>query len=148
MSLGGSQTWEFWLREEQDLLAPTWWIDWWKMKRMRWACFLDLFLFYWLMIISGKEKLLCLRQSQCITQFCIYLLLCGEKTFLSHMLKLTAFSMFWQVIVVDNYFTGSKDNLRKWIGHPRFELIRHGINLVIISHCELCGTANFNGIQS
>lgn len=32
-----------------------------------------------------------------------------------------------QVIVADNYFTGSKDNLRKWIGHPRFELIRHGI---------------------
>ncbi|MQL79219.1 hypothetical protein Taro_011667, partial [Colocasia esculenta] len=30
------------------------------------------------------------------------------------------------VIVVDNFFTGSKDNLRKWIGHPRFELIRHG----------------------
>lgn len=31
-----------------------------------------------------------------------------------------------QVIVADNYFTGSKDNLSKWIGHPRFELIRHG----------------------
>ncbi|KAM5574631.1 UDP-glucuronic acid decarboxylase 5-like [Rosa sericea] len=30
-----------------------------------------------------------------------------------------------EVIVVDNYFTGSKDNLKKWIGHPRFELIRH-----------------------
>ncbi|KAF8395100.1 hypothetical protein HHK36_019041 [Tetracentron sinense] len=28
-----------------------------------------------------------------------------------------------EVIVADNYFTGSKDNLRKWIGHPRFELI-------------------------
>lgn len=33
---------------------------------------------------------------------------------------------FIQVIVVDNYFTGSKDNLKQWIGHPRFELIRHG----------------------
>ncbi len=32
-----------------------------------------------------------------------------------------------QVIVADNFFTGSKDNLKKWIGHPRFELIRHGI---------------------
>lgn len=32
-----------------------------------------------------------------------------------------------EVIVADNYFTGSKDNLKKWIGHPRFELIRHGI---------------------
>lgn len=34
-----------------------------------------------------------------------------------------------QVIVVDNYFTGSKDNLKQWIGHPRFELIRHGRHL-------------------
>ncbi|GER31865.1 UDP-glucuronate decarboxylase [Striga asiatica] len=30
-----------------------------------------------------------------------------------------------EVIVLDNYFTGSKDNLSQWIGHPRFELIRH-----------------------
>ncbi|KAJ6948052.1 UDP-glucuronic acid decarboxylase 5 [Populus alba x Populus x berolinensis] len=32
-----------------------------------------------------------------------------------------------EVIVADNYFTGSKDNLRKWIGQPRFELIRHDV---------------------
>ncbi|URE24664.1 SLT1 protein [Musa troglodytarum] len=32
-----------------------------------------------------------------------------------------------EVIVVDNYFTGSKDNLKKWVGHPRFELIRHDV---------------------
>jgi len=34
--------------------------------------------------------------------------------------------LYVQVIVADNFFTGSKDNLKKWIGHPRFELIRHG----------------------
>ena len=39
-----------------------------------------------------------------------------------------------QVIVVDNFFTGSKDNLRKWIGHPRFELIRHGM-ILASSYC-------------
>ncbi|KAG2297332.1 hypothetical protein Bca52824_044001 [Brassica carinata] len=32
-----------------------------------------------------------------------------------------------EVIVADNYFTGSKENLKKWIGHPRFELIRHDV---------------------
>eukprot|EP00252_Welwitschia_mirabilis_P013870 TRINITY_DN3065_c0_g1_i2.p1 TRINITY_DN3065_c0_g1~~TRINITY_DN3065_c0_g1_i2.p1 ORF type:complete len:348 (-),score=59.77 TRINITY_DN3065_c0_g1_i2:215-1258(-) len=32
-----------------------------------------------------------------------------------------------EVIVVDNYFTGSKDNIGKWIGHPNFELIRHDV---------------------
>lgn len=40
-----------------------------------------------------------------------------------------------QVIVADNYFTGSKENLRKWIGHPRFELIRHG-NLWFLTTCD------------
>lgn len=30
------------------------------------------------------------------------------------------------MVVADNYFTGSKDNIKHWIGHPRFELIRHG----------------------
>jgi hypothetical protein len=34
--------------------------------------------------------------------------------------------LYVQVIVADNLFTGSKDNLKKWIGHPRFEFIRHG----------------------
>ncbi|MQL74747.1 hypothetical protein Taro_007114, partial [Colocasia esculenta] len=37
-----------------------------------------------------------------------------------------------EVIVVDNFFTGSKDNLRKWIGHPRFELIRHDVTETLL----------------
>ena len=32
-----------------------------------------------------------------------------------------------EVICLDNYFTGRKDNVRQWIGHPRFELIRHDV---------------------
>jgi UDP-glucuronate decarboxylase len=32
-----------------------------------------------------------------------------------------------EVICVDNYFTGRKDNVRHWIGHPSFELIRHDV---------------------
>ncbi|KAL0336545.1 UNVERIFIED_CONTAM: UDP-glucuronic acid decarboxylase 6 [Sesamum radiatum] len=43
-----------------------------------------------------------------------------------------------EVIVVDNYFTGSKDNLRQWIGHPRFELIRHG-GILLTSTSEVYG---------
>lgn len=42
-----------------------------------------------------------------------------------------------EVIVADNYFTGSKENLKKWIGHPRFELIRHGMVLRLSVSC-LC----------
>ena len=31
------------------------------------------------------------------------------------------------VVCVDNYFTGSKRNVAHWLGHPRFELIRHDV---------------------
>ncbi|CAN4090111.1 unnamed protein product [Withania somnifera] len=37
-----------------------------------------------------------------------------------------------EVIVVDNYFTGSKDNLKQWIGHSRFELIRHNVTVPLL----------------
>ena len=32
-----------------------------------------------------------------------------------------------EVICLDNYFTGRKENVSKWIPHPRFELIRHDV---------------------
>ena len=32
-----------------------------------------------------------------------------------------------EVICLDNYFTGRKENLKKWANHPRFELIRHDV---------------------
>ena len=32
-----------------------------------------------------------------------------------------------EVICLDNYFTGRKGNIARWIGHPRFELIRHDV---------------------
>jgi len=32
-----------------------------------------------------------------------------------------------EVVCIDNYFTGRKANIARWIGHPRFELIRHDV---------------------
>lgn len=32
-----------------------------------------------------------------------------------------------EVICLDNYVTGHKQNIGAWIGHPRFELIRHDV---------------------
>jgi UDP-glucuronate decarboxylase len=32
-----------------------------------------------------------------------------------------------EVICLDNYFTGRKANIQHWIGHPKFELIRHDV---------------------
>jgi UDP-glucuronate decarboxylase len=37
-----------------------------------------------------------------------------------------------QVIVADNFFSGSKDNLKRWIGHPNFELIRHDVTETLL----------------
>ena len=36
-----------------------------------------------------------------------------------------------EVICLDNYFTGRKSNISKWIGHPNFELIRHDVTEAI-----------------
>jgi UDP-glucuronate decarboxylase len=32
-----------------------------------------------------------------------------------------------EIICIDNFYTGTKRNIRHWIGHPNFELIRHDI---------------------
>ncbi|CAD6956200.1 unnamed protein product [Tilletia controversa] len=32
-----------------------------------------------------------------------------------------------EVLVMDNFFTGSKNNLAAWFGHPNFELLRHDV---------------------
>ena len=32
-----------------------------------------------------------------------------------------------EVLCLDNYFTGTKLNLKKWINHPNFEIIRHDV---------------------
>ena len=32
-----------------------------------------------------------------------------------------------EVICLDNFFTGAKRNIQRWMNHPRFELIRHDI---------------------
>ena len=31
------------------------------------------------------------------------------------------------VLCVDNFFTGSKENIRDLLGNPRFELLRHDV---------------------
>jgi UDP-glucuronate decarboxylase len=37
-----------------------------------------------------------------------------------------------EVICVDNCYSGSKDNIRQWLGHDRFEFIRHDITLPLL----------------
>ncbi len=32
-----------------------------------------------------------------------------------------------KVICIDNYFTGEKSNIQKWLNHPNFEIIRHDV---------------------
>lgn len=47
----------------------------------------------------------------------------------------------WEVTCLDNFFTGSKDNIRHLIGHPRFELVTHDI--VLPYHTEVDLILNF-----
>ena len=79
------------------------------------------------------DKLMENEKNEVVT-FCIQDLIIGKQPEKKKKEKKVCVSLTYlfilstsQVIVVDNYFTGSKDNLKKWIGHPRFELIRHGI---------------------
>ncbi|UXE64099.1 MAG: SDR family oxidoreductase [Woronichinia naegeliana WA131] len=32
-----------------------------------------------------------------------------------------------EVICLDNFYTGTKQNIVKWLGHPQFELVRHDV---------------------
>lgn len=41
-----------------------------------------------------------------------------------------------EVLCLDNFFTGSKDNIRHLLGHSHFELIRHDIITPIEIECE------------
>ena len=36
-----------------------------------------------------------------------------------------------EVICLDNYFTGNKSNIKKWLAHPNFEIIRHDVTFPI-----------------
>lgn len=43
-----------------------------------------------------------------------------------------------EVVVADNYFTGSRSNIAHWIGHPNFELMHHDVvNPLVIEVDEI-----------
>ena len=54
-------------------------------------------------------------------------LITGGAGFLGSHLTDKLINIGEEVICIDNFFTGRKNNLQKWIGHPRFELIRHDV---------------------
>ncbi|VDL86219.1 unnamed protein product [Nippostrongylus brasiliensis] len=38
-----------------------------------------------------------------------------------------------EVIALDNYFTGRKRNVERWIGHPNFELVHHDVATILLA---------------
>ena len=58
-------------------------------------------------------------------------LVTGGAGFLGSHLVDTLLDNGEEVICIDNYSTGNKGNIEKWIGNKRFELIRHDITLPI-----------------
>ena len=55
------------------------------------------------------------------------ILVTGGAGFLGSHLCERLLAMGHDVLCVDNFFTGSKDNLRHMLGNPRFELLRHDV---------------------
>ncbi|KAI3748360.1 hypothetical protein L6452_11383 [Arctium lappa] len=50
------------------------------------------------------------------------------------------------VIVIDNFFTGRKENVAHHFGNPRFELIRHDVVEPILLETNVMGTLNMLGL--
>lgn len=55
------------------------------------------------------------------------ILVTGGSGFLGSYLCERLIEMGQDVLCVDNFFTGSKDNVRELLDHPRFELMRHDV---------------------
>ncbi|KAA3464923.1 UDP-glucuronic acid decarboxylase 5 [Gossypium australe] len=51
-----------------------------------------------------------------------------------------------EVIVIDNFFTGRKENVVHLFGNPRFELIRHDVVEPILLETNVMGTLNMLGL--
>ena len=58
---------------------------------------------------------------------CHRVLVTGGAGFLGSHLCDRLIAQGHEVVCLDNYFTGSKDNVRHLTGNPRFELMRHDI---------------------
>jgi UDP-glucuronate decarboxylase len=54
-------------------------------------------------------------------------LIAGGAGFLGSHLCERYLAAGWEVLCLDNFHTGSKDNVRSLLSHPRFELVRHDI---------------------
>lgn len=54
-------------------------------------------------------------------------LISGGAGFVGTHLTRRLLSMGYEVLCVDNFFTGTKDNIVEFVGNPRFEMVRHDV---------------------
>ena len=64
-------------------------------------------------------------------------LIAGGAGFLGSHLCESYLAAGWEVLCVDNFDTGSKDNVRALLSHPRFELVRHDITQPYLAEVDL-----------
>jgi len=68
---------------------------------------------------------------------CPRVLVAGGAGFLGSHLCEGYLAAGWEVLCVDNFDTGSKDNVRALLSHPRFELVRHDITQPYLAEVDL-----------
>jgi len=64
-------------------------------------------------------------------------LIAGGAGFLGSHLCESYLAAGWEVLCVDNFDTGSKDNVRALLSHPCFELVRHDITQPYLAEVDL-----------
>ena len=56
-----------------------------------------------------------------------WILITGGAGFIGSHLVRVLLERGAEVLCVDNYYTGSRENIEECLGHPRFEMMRHDV---------------------
>ncbi len=76
------------------------------------------------------------KQSHSMSASCARILVTGGAGFLGSHLCEALLAQGHEVLCVDNYFTGSKENISHLLANPRFEIMRHDVTFPLHIECD------------